>query len=378
MKIITLRSNLQKILNIIQRIITKNPKLPILENILIEIENKKIKISATNLELGLNIWLKGKIEGDGKVCIPINLISNIINNSKDERIELNIENLDLIIKSDNYKAIIKGYDYNDFPIIPNLNTILLSIKNKEKENILEISTKELKELIFQLENIATISETHPELSGIYLKFKKDEIEAVVTDSIRLGIKKIKIKNNIFIDKNIILPLISFYELMQILNLQEYENVKIIINDNQIVFDFGDIYFISRLINGNYPNYEQIIPKEFNVILKLNKQELINQLKLVSLFTSNNNDIKLEILNKENKIKLISQIQQGSSNALINADIDGRGLDSIVFNYKFILDGLNNIKDKNNIILKIQNESTPVLIEGLEKDNFAYILMPIKS
>ena len=138
MKIITLRTNLQKIINLIQRIITKNPKLPILENILIEVENKKIKISATNLELGLNIWLKGKINGEGKVCVPINLISNIINNSKDERIELNTENLNLIIKSDNYSAIIKGYDYNDFPIIPNLNTILSSIKDKEKENILEL------------------------------------------------------------------------------------------------------------------------------------------------------------------------------------------------------------------------------------------------
>jgi len=377
MKIITLRTNLQKIINLIQRIITKNPKLPILENILIEVENKKIKISATNLELGLNIWLKGKINGEGKVCIPINLISNIINNSKDERIELNTENLNLIIKSDNYSAIIKGYDYNDFPIIPNLNTILSSIKDKEKENILELSIKEIKELISQLENIVTISETHPELSGIYLKFKKNEIEAVATDSIRLGIKKIKIAEN-NINKNIILPLISFYELIQILNLKEHESVKIIINDNQIVFDFDNIYFVSRLINGNYPNYEQIIPKEFNIILKLNKQEFINQLKLVSLFTSNNNDIKLEILNKENKIKLTSQTQQGSSSAIIKADIEGRGLEGIIFNYKFILDGLNNIKDKNNVIFKIQNESTPVLIEGVEKDTFNYILMPIKS
>ena len=377
MKIITLRTNLQKIINLIQRIITKNPKLPILENILIEVENKKIKISATNLELGLNIWLKGKINGEGKVCVPINLISNIINNSKDERIELNTENLNLIIKSDNYSAIIKGYDYNDFPIIPNLNTILSSIKDKEKENILELSTKEIKELISQLENIVTISETHPELSGIYLKFKKNEIEAVATDSIRLGIKKIKIAEN-NINKNIILPLISFYELIQILNLKEHESVKIIINDNQIVFDFDNIYFVSRLINGNYPNYEQIIPKEFNIILKLNKQEFINQLKLVSLFTSNNNDIKLEILNKENKIKLTSQTQQGSSSAIIKADIEGRGLEGIIFNYKFILDGLNNIKDKNNVIFKIQNESTPVLIEGVEKDTFNYILMPIKS
>lgn len=377
MKIITLRTNLQKIINLIQRIITKNPKLPILENILIEVENKKIKISATNLELGLNIWLKGKINGEGKVCVPINLISNIINNSKDERIELNTENLNLIIKSDNYSAIIKGYDYNDFPIIPNLNTILSSIKDKEKENILELSTKEIKELISQLENIVTISETHPELSGIYLKFKKNEIEAVATDSIRLGIKKIKIAEN-NINKNIILPLISFYELIQILNLKEHESVKIIINDNQIVFDFDNIYFVSRLINGNYPNYEQIIPKEFNIILKLNKQEFINQLKLVSLFTSNNNDIKLEILNKENKIKLTSQTQQGSSSAIIKADIEGRGLEGIIFNYKFILDGLNNIKDKNNIIFKIQNESTPILIEGVEKDTFNYILMPIKS
>lgn len=377
MKIITLRTNLQKIINLIQRIITKNPKLPILENILIEVENKKIKISATNLELGLNIWLKGKINGEGKVCVPINLISNIINNSKDERIELNTENLNLIIKSDNYSAIIKGYDYNDFPIIPNLNTILSSIKDKEKENILELSIKEIKELISQLENIVTISETHPELSGIYLKFKKNEIEAVATDSIRLGIKKIKIAEN-NINKNIILPLISFYELIQILNLKEHESVKIIINDNQIVFDFDNIYFVSRLINGNYPNYEQIIPKEFNIILKLNKQEFINQLKLVSLFTSNNNDIKLEILNKENKIKLTSQTQQGSSSAIIKADIEGRGLEGIIFNYKFILDGLNNIKDKNNVIFKIQNESTPVLIEGVEKDTFNYILMPIKS
>ena len=377
MKIITLRTNLQKIINLIQRIITKNPKLPILENILIEVENKKIKISASNLELGLNIWLKGKINGEGKVCVPINLISNIINNSKDERIELNTENLNLIIKSDNYSAIIKGYDYNDFPIIPNLNTILSSIKDKEKENILELSTKEIKELISQLENIVTISETHPELSGIYLKFKKNEIEAVATDSIRLGIKKIKIAEN-NINKNIILPLISFYELMQILNLKEHESVKIIINDNQIVFDFDNIYFVSRLINGNYPNYEQIIPKEFNIILKLNKQELMNQLKLVSLFTSNNNDIKLEILNKENKIKLTSQTQQGSSSTTIKADIEGRGLEGIILNYKFILDGLNNIKDKNNVIFKIQNESTPVLIEGVEKDTFNYILMPIKS
>lgn len=378
MKIITLRSNLQKILNIIQKIISKNPKLPILENILIEIKDKKIKISATNLELGLNILLKGKIEGEGIVCIPLNLISNVINNSKDERIELNKDGLNLIIKSDNYNAIIKGVDYNDFPIIPNINTILNSIKDKKEDKILEIQTKKLKELIYQLENIATISETHPELSGIYLKFKKDEIEAVATDSIRLGIKKLKINNNIFIDKNIILPLISFYELMQILNLEEYENVKIIINDNQIVFDFKDIYFISRLISGNYPNYKQIIPNEFNINLKLNKQEFINQLKLVSLFTSNNNDIKLDIDNKNNKIKLISQTQTGSSTAIIPTEISGGGIESIIFNYKFLLDGLNNIKDKNNIILKIQNELTPILIEGGEKDSFVYILMPIKN
>ena len=100
--------------------------------------------------------------------------------------------------------------------------------------------------------------------------------------------------------------------------------------------------------------------------------------MVSLFTSNNNDIKLEILNKDNKIKLTSQTQQGSSSSLIKVDIDGEGIEGIVFNYKFILDGLNNIKDKNNIILKIQNESTPILIEGGEKDTFSYILMPIKS
>lgn len=367
MKFTVLREHLQKVVNATQRIVAKNAALPILESILIETENKRIKISATNLEIGASYWVKGKVDKEGKASIPAGTLGSLVNTLKEERITLVREKNDVEISTQTFHAFVKGYDSNDFPIIPSL----------KEEMFFEVPAREIANALSRLENIAALSETYPEISGVFWTCpQKNTLELVATDSFRLGrvISSLPLPETM-VGKGFILPLRSAQELLRIAGDYGEGKVRVSFNQNQVLFLFEEVYCISRLLSGAYPNYHDLIPQDFTLDVSLSKEEFLTGIKLVSVFSPKTSDIKLEILG--NALKLSAQAQGGSSEATIKGKINGSGVSGVMFNHRYLLDGIASIRQKE-ISLRFKHESSPVLFHGAGDNAYLYVLMPLKS
>ncbi|MBI3273527.1 MAG: DNA polymerase III subunit beta [Candidatus Colwellbacteria bacterium] len=366
MRYTALRENLQKALLIASRIVAKNPSLPILETVLIETENKQLKISATNLELGMHAWVKGKIDQEGKLCVPVSLLGNIVSTIQEERITLEGKGLNMEIIAQSFQGTIKGQDPNDFPIIPQPGI----------KTFIEMSAKKLAEGLSQVVPLATISEIYPEISGVFFSFSTKGITLAATDSFRLGKKEVleRVPKEL-LGLSFILPLRSSQEFLHILEQYPGEVLNLGASENQAVFSLNDVYVISRLLSGNYPNYQELIPKDFLLKVSVDRLECIEKVKLASIFAPKTNECKIEI--GASSLKISADAALGSSQATLKAKVQGAGVSEITFNYRYLLDGLTHMRTKE-VVFNIKNEATPVLFTGAGDESYLYLAAPLKS
>ena len=373
MKLTILTHELKKGLNYTERLTGKNLTLPILNNVLIEALPNFLKISSTDLETGIEWWGLCKTEEEGKITIPAKILTQVINNISDEKIEIENKNDTLFIKTKTFRTQIKGYTSDDFPIIPQFS----------KEDFIEINAQELKDGLIDVVDIASMSQIRPEISGIYFVFKKDLVNLVATDSFRLVERTLQSSNykNSFNDEiKFILSQKTTKEVINILQ-ENTGSVKIYYSESQILFetnlnevDHPEINLISRQIEGNYPAYKEIIPKEYKTRIIVDKDFLIKQIKLAGLFAGKINEIKIK--NDDKNLEILSQdLELGENSSILEAKIDGEPVE-ISFNYKFILDGVSRVKTKN-VILELQGASGAGVIKAEEGTDYIYVVMPIK-
>ncbi|PIR72646.1 MAG: DNA polymerase III subunit beta [Candidatus Nealsonbacteria bacterium CG10_big_fil_rev_8_21_14_0_10_36_24] len=374
MKIQILQEKLKKGLNIIERISSKSLTLPILNNILISSEKNFLKLTATDLEIGINWWVLAKIEKEGKITIPSRLFSNFINLLPNKKINLEVQNNNLILTCENYKTQINGLPAEEFPLIPKIT---------ESENIYFEAPSFCRGLS-QLVDIAVLSTARPEISGIYFLFQKDFITVAATDSFRLGETKIPFKNSsLKKEYSLILPQKTIKEIINIFGEKTGE-IKMFFSPNQVMFEYPmeetphpQTQIISRLIEGEYPNYQEIIPKKFTTQLILNRTEFLNQVKTASLFSGKINEVKIKISPTEKKALIFSRSPDlGEYQSSIPGKIKGEPVE-ISFNHRFLLDGLSNIKS-SEVILELNGDSGPGVVKPVGDDSYIYVVMPIKA
>ncbi len=374
MKIITPQEKLKKGLSIIERISSKSLTLPILNNILLTTEKNFLKLSATDLEIGINWWILAKIEKEGKTVVPSNLITNLINLLPNKNINIELKDNDLYIKCEKYHTKIKTLQPDDFPIIPKI----------KKENYITLNSSLLSNALKNVVDIINISNNRPELSGVYFLIQKNKLTVTATDSFRLGEKIIQIENNnLNKDFSVIIPQKTIKEVINIFSEID-NNINIYFSKNQVMFEsfleevsHPQFNLTTRLIDGDYPDYKEIIPKEYKTEIVVSKDELISQIKSASLFGGRNNEIKFKVNKKEKKLNILSQnIDLGEYQSFLLGDIKGEDTE-VVFNYKFILDGLNNIKS-SEVFLGLNSDSGPGVIKPIGDDSYIYIVMPIKA
>lgn len=370
MKFICLQENLKEALIICERTIGKNITLPVLNNILIEDDNNKIKISSTDLEIGINFWFSGKIIEKGSITCPARILANLINNLPNQKIELEGKNNILNIKSESVRSSIQGINAEDFPIIP-------KIKNKE---FIEIPSLIFKNALTQIINSVAISEARPELSGIFLKIEKQELKLVATDSFRLGEKTVsekylKSESGKIKDYAVIFPQKVAHELIRITGDKE-KLLKIFIDSNQILFDLENVHLISRLIEGQYPNYQAIIPQKTATQLNVLKDKFLGAIKIAGIFSSKINDVKIKVLPQKSLLEIESRSEFGSNYSQIPAKISGNPLE-IVFNFRYLIDGLNNISTEE-VVMELNDENNPAVLRASGDPSYFYIVMPIRS
>lgn len=375
MKLLILQEKLKEGLNIIERVASKSLTLPILNNALIAAEKNFLNLVATDLEIGINWWTLAKVEKEGKITVPSRLFSSLVNLLPNEKINLRAENNNLVIECKNYKTQVKGFTADEFPIIP---------KIAEGEFIF-INNSSFCQSLSQVVDIAVPSTTRPEISGIYFLFQKNLITIATTDSFRLGEKKIFLKSNSLLKKDytLILPQKAAKEIINIFGGREGE-LKIYFSSNQIMFEspmpeteHPQVQLVSRLIEGEYPNYQEIIPREYKTQLTLDKDEFLNQIKSASLFSGKANEIKIKTASKKKEIEVFSQSEDiGNYQSLIPGKIKGEDVE-ISFNYRFLLDGILNVKS-SEIILELNGDSGPGVLKPVGDQSYIYVVMPIKA
>lgn len=365
MKFVCLQENLKASLNLAQNIIGRNLTLPILNNLLLETESGRLKISSTNLEIGINTWTSGKVEKEGSITCPAKIIAGFINNLPNKKIELEVRGDTLNIRCENYRASLRGLSAEDFPIIPKI----------KEAAIAEMSTQALKDGLLQVVGSASLSESRPEITGILFSFKQNELKLVATDSFRLAEKIIfdagkKNKEEI----SFIIPQRTVQELIRMLTDREGK-VKICLGSNQILFDAEDAQLISRIIDGQYPDYRQIIPQKFETQAILNKDELVNTIRIAGLFSSRVNEIKISV--QKDKVEILSKDPDlGENKSQLQAETIGKAVD-IKFNYRYLLEGLGNISSKQ-VFLGLNSDETAGVIKPVGTEDFIYLVMPIKA
>lgn len=376
MKLTISQEKLKNGINIVERIAIKSLNLPILNNILISVQKSFLNLTTTDLEIGINWWALVKTEKEGNIVIPSKILSNFINLLPNKPIKLEAQNLTLKVECENRQTSIKGLDSGEFPIIPKIN----------KDDFVSIKSKLFCENLNQIVDVVSSSSTKPEISGIYFLFQKNLITMVATDTFRLGEKKLSLNppaTNLVKDYSLILPQRAAKEVISVFGEKEGD-LKIYFSPNQVLFetalpetDHPEIQLISRIIEGEYPSYQEIIPKKHETTAIFQRNELINQVKTASLFSGKISEIKLKIDPKQKRADIFSQNPEvGDYQGFLVGKIEGKPCE-ISFNYRFLIDGLLNIKSPE-VVLELTNSEKPGVLKPKGDDSYLYLVMPIKA
>jgi len=376
MKLSCTQENLNQGVFIVSHIASKNTNLPILSNILLQAKDGNLKLSTTNLEIGVSCNIRGKIEEEGDFTVQSKIFADYINLLPKEKVDLELKDQNLDIHCNNYQTKIKGVPAVDFPLIPEI----------KKDNPIICNISNLKQALGQVVFAVSNSNTRPEISGVYFKINNEELILAATDSYRLAEKKIKLKQGINTENSIIVPAKTIQELLRILGglkrgegeIDEDEIIEIYLGENQILFIYNNVELISRLIEGQYPDYGQIIPKEFKTDALVRISDLSNAVKSASLFArSGIYDVTVKLHPEAKQIEVSSvnnQLGENKTNIISNITGDEN---STVLNYRYLLDGLSNLGSEEAKISLIDSES-PCLLSPANDESYLYIIMPIKQ
>jgi DNA polymerase III subunit beta len=363
-----LECSVEKIKNAIsqvERITGKNLTLPILSSILLIASKNSLKLRSTNLNLGIEIEIPVKIEKEGTIAISGSILNSVFSNvSQNENVFF--ENIDgnLLIKTKKSQIKLKSQPFEDFPTIP-----------KVTGNSFEIESNKLVDGIKAVYYSSSVSDIKPEISSVFIYTSEDNLIFVSTDSFRLAEKKVKVKGLNEIN-GILLPYKNIGEILKVFG-EVKGIIKVCFNKNQISFSSDNIYLTSRIIDGIFPDYRQIIPKDSLTSAVVLKQDLLNALKLSNVFSDKFNQVNLRISAKEKVFELSSANNDiGENKTFLDAVLAGETIE-LSFNYKYFLDCFQSI-NPDSVSIKLSGSSRPIVISPVSDTSFTYLIMPMNK
>jgi len=368
MKLTVLQEEFAKALNICSRFTSSKLQLPILSNVLLKSSKNNLTLMATNLELSISYSLGAKVEVEGAIAVPGKELTEIFSNIGAGQITLEAETEKLRVKSEGFESEILGINASEFPQVP--QSIGLKFLEIPKEKFFEA----VRQLVFAISN----DETRPQLTGIYFSVKDGFLTMVSTDGFRLSKKKIKIKGETEVE-NLILPKSIFLELLRFTEEETFFKFSINSREKQAVFSINDAIISSRLIEGNFPDYERIIPSQAKIRILVDKQEFLRRVKLASTFARDSANIVKISINKD-FLEIFSESNRlGTQHSNLDAKIEGDLAEeekTIAFNFRFLEDFLSALESEE-IRIEITSPNSPALFVDPNLEDFIHIIMPIK-
>lgn len=364
MKLQVTQANLNRALSVVARVANTRNQLPILSNVLIKTSNNRLSISATNLDIAITQFVGAKVSSEGSITVPARLTQDFISNLPEDVIDLKLDDTKLNIKTKQYQSVINGLVADDFPAMPEI---------KDGDSF-ELSAGDLKQALQQVVFAASADETRPVLTGVLLRGEDNKLSLAATDSYRLAEKTLSVK----LEKpvNLLVPASALQDLLRVLD-DGAGKVAVIYDEQQVLFKTGDVDLVARLLEGNYPDYEKLIPSKFETSAKLPKSELVNITKVSSLFARETaGSITLNVSEEEGKMSIHSIASQlGENTAEASGQMKGEG--SITLNSRYLLDALSAIK-ASDVEFCFNGKLEPTVIKAAGNKDYTQVIMPLKS
>lgn len=373
MKLSVLQENLRKGLAIATRFIATRNTLPVLSNVLLATDNGKLKLSATNLEIGINVWAGAKVASEGAITIPARLLSDFVNSLPPERVDLKLDESTqtLNLKCARYESNIKGIAAEEFPIVPVAT----------ESGVIQLEPSSLRTMIEQVAFAAASDESRPILTGVLVQFTEDSLTLAAADGFRLSVKRTNGLKGIEPTEAII-PARALIELGRLMGDQE-KPVEVTITParKQILFHLDGIDVVTQLIEGKFPDYTQIIPKGYTTRSVMDTNALLKAARLSYLFARDAaNTVLLQITPSGDDLMngrvtmVASSAELGDNVAEVDASIEGGAME-IAFNARYLIDALGVI-DSPQVALLTNGAASPGVVKAIGDDNFTHVIMPM--
>lgn len=363
MKLQVTQENLNRALGSVARVANTRGTLPILANVLIKTNNNRLSLSATNLDIAITHHIGAKVKDEGSITVPARLMQDFVSSLPDGVIEIDLQETKLHVTTDQYQSVVNGIVADDFPIMP-------AIKDGKKWTMKGgLFKKSLQQVVFAASN----DETRPVLTGVLLQTLNGKLYMAATDSYRLAEKQLGANKQ---DINVLVPASAMHDLLRVLDDDDLD-IKVTHDEQQILFQVGDIELVTRLVDGKYPDYRKLIPDSFATKAVLKRADLVNVTKVSSLFARESaGSVTIELDDKASQLSIRSVASQlGENTATAPAKVTGQG--SITVNSRYLLDALGALSG-DDVSFGFNGKLEPTLLSDPASPDYQHIIMPLKS
>ncbi len=373
MKISCMQENLAHGLAVVGRAVATRSTLPVLSNILLSTEESRLKLSATNLEIGINCRVGAKVEREGATTVPARLLTDFVNSLPPERVELELiaRTQTLNVKCGRFEANIKGIDAQEFPLI---------LVPEDSEPI-QIQADTLRQMVDRVAFAAASDESRPVLTGVLAELEPERFTFAAADSYRLSVSSMPLIHGPEAPVSVIVPARALQELRRIVGEDEMVQVLVSPNRNQIFFRMESAELVSQLVEGTFPDYKQIIPTKYNTRTVASTQDLLQAVRMAAIFARDSANIcNLQVVpnGEEGLGRLIiaaTSPEYGDNVSELDVRVEGQSIE-IAFNARYLLDALNAI-DTTEVALETRDPSSPGVLRPVGGADLVHIIMPMQ-
>jgi DNA polymerase-3 subunit beta len=368
-KLSVMQENLARGLSVVSRAVS-NRSLPVLTNVLLKTEDGGLKLTATNLEIGITYWVPGKIETDGATSVPARLLTDLVNSLPGgEPIILELgDGETLHIKAGRFESNIKGIPAEDFP----------TVQTAGERPITRVAQKILRQALDETAFAAASDEARPILTGVLAKFEGDQLTLAAADNYRIAVKTITVLDAVE-ETSVVIPARALIELSRILaDVDDPVSIVLAHSRNQLLFHVEGIDLVTRLIDGQYPNYQSVLPATHATRAVLDRDELLRAVRPAALIAHESaNIVKLGVgLEGDPAITVSANAEVGDHIGRVEAAVEGDGT-TIAFNARFLADVLTNV-DAEQFALELNGPLSPGVFRPIGDDRYVHVVMPLRT
>lgn len=375
MKVSCLQENLARGLQTVGRAVSTRSTLPILSHVLLRTDAGRLKLTATNLEIAATAWVLAKVEDEGGVTVPAKLLTDFVNSLPSGQVDLSLDvrTKTLHIASGSYEANVKGQDAEEFPLTP-------TIPGKPTTRVAEST---LRRLVNEVAFVAATDDSRPVLTGVLTRLEGEEITLVAADPYRLGIRRGALLQRVDPPVEVIIPARSLQELARMIgDTDDPVDIAVTPTKSQVIFHADDLDLVSRLIEGQFPNYRQVIPSSYVTRVVVSREDLLQATRLASYFARDAaNIVRLQVDPSDGGAPLVVSAQAtevGDEVSRIDATVEGAAT-QIAFNSRFLNEALGSLASATEVALELGGPLAPGVLKivGEDPDKYLHVVMPLR-